>query len=256
MYIAAKIVRNELNTMQSIPRTVGMVRMLRGALLLATPLLWYSTQAHAECSRSDIDYYLDKGFTQAQVTALCSGDETSSRRGDNYEAYDDPVERYAREVEERRRSEESIYFIKSALVATNIEVTPEKLEYTRRFCIVGGNAYDAEARTRICPDVRYRVYFKDLKIGERKRKYLVVGRREIEVTGRIKRKMLHDLREYPTELRRQLLNAYRNATRDDGTFIPVRKDVPIHRVVDILHQYVREAAASKSQKSRTRPRKK
>ena len=205
-------------------------------------LLWCPMQAHAECSRSDVDYYLDKGFTQAQVTALCGGGETSPRRDRGYEAYDDPVDRQAREAEERRRGEENIYFIKSALAATDIEITPQKLEYTRKFCIVGGNAYDVEARTRLCPNVRYRVYFKGLEIGEQERKYLIVGRREIEVIGEIKHKMLHDLREYPRELRRQLLNAYKNATRAGATFIPVRKDVPIHRVVEILRQYIRAAA--------------
>ena len=197
--------------------------------------------AHAGCSRSDIDYYLDKGFTQEQVTALCSEGSSARDQGNRYRPYDDPAERYAREAEQQRRKDEKINFIKASVSAWDIELTPRKLEYTRKFCLAAGKTPEVEGRTRVCPNVRYRIYFKDLEVGAYERKYFFLGRREIEVKGKVKRKMLHDLREYPSDLRRELLGAYKHASRGDGTFIPVRRDAPIHRVTEILREYARRA---------------
>ena len=198
--------------------------------------------AQAECSRSDIDYYLDKGFTPEQVTTLCGEGKSSSRdEGGRYRAHDDPGERYAREFKQQRRKEEEVNFMKASISAWDIDITPAKLEYTRKFCLVAGKTPEVEGRTRVCPDVRYRIYFKDLEIGRYERKYFFLGRREIEVTGKVKRKMLHDLREYPSDLRRELLLSYKHASRGDGTSVPVRRDVPIQRVTEILRKYAHDA---------------
>lgn len=223
----------------------GLTRASGAALVLVASLA--GTQAQAACSRSDVDYYLDKGFTREQVTALCGEGESSPRRGeDRYDAFDDPVERRSREAEERRRADEEIFFIKSALAAKDIELTPRKLEYTRRFCISAGKTPEVEGRTRVCPDVRYRVYFQGLEVGDYERKYYFLGRREIEVTGKVQRKMLHDLQEYPSDIRRQLLAAYKHSTRKGATFIPVRRDVPIHRVTEILRGYAGRAGGERA----------
>ena len=211
----------------------------RAALLLAACL--FCASAQAECSREDVDYYLAKGFTHEQVAALCGGG-VSRERNEGYQGYEDPVERRSQEEEARRRREEEIYFLKSALNAWDVELTPKKLEYTRKFCLAAGKTPEVEGRTRVCPDVRYRIYFKGLEVLGFERKYWVLGRREIEVKGNVKRKMLHDLREYSSDLRRELLGAYRHATRKGATFIPVRRDVPIYRVVDILRKYARPAS--------------
>ncbi len=214
-------------------------RLVCNAVLLVAALL-LCAQAQAECSRSDVEYYLDKGFTHEQVTALC-GDNEPRRDETRYEAYDDPVERHTRETKERLQREEEVVFIKTALSAWDIEVTPDKLEYTRKFCLKAGKTPEVEGRTRVCPDVRYRIYFKGLKVGGYERKYLLLGQREVEVMGKVKRKMLHDLREYPSEMRRELLAAYKHRSRQGATFIPVRRDMPIHRVVEVLREYARRA---------------
>ncbi len=203
------------------------------------------TPAQAACSRSDVDYYLDKGFTREQITALCNDGEPSPPRGGNrHDAYDDPVEREVRETEKRRRKDEKIFFIKSALAAWDIELTPRKLEYTRKFCIAAGKTPEVEGRVRICPNVRYRIYFKNLEVGGYERKYYFLGRREVEVTGKVQRKMMHDFQEYPSDIRRQLIAAYKHATRKGATFIPVRKDVPIYRVTEILREYAQRATGA------------
>ena len=216
---------------------------MRAAAVLPFAAWFLCAQAQAACSRSDVDYYLDKGFTHEQVAALCGGPSGSDRPGGGrYEAYD-PPERQEREAERRRRDEEETAFIKQSLAAWDVELTPERITYTRKFCISAGKTPEVEGRTRLCPDVRYRVYFRGLEVGGYERKYFFLGRREVEVTGTVKRKMLHDLGEYPSDIRRQLRATYRHAIRSGATFIPVRRDAPIHRVVDILRKYARAATA-------------
>ena len=231
----------DMNTKASIKDSRFIKRVARVAVVAPFTAWVLCAQAEA-CSRSDIDYYLGKGFTHEQVAALCGSGSPPDNDRRRYEEEYDPPER---EAEGRRQREEEVAFMKNAIGAWDIELTPIKLEYTRKFCISAGKTPEVEGRTRLCPDVRYRIYFKGLDVGNYERKYFFLGRREIEVSGKIKRKLLHDLREYPSDLKRQLLAAYKNAGRDGGTFVPVRRDVPIHRVVDILRKYARFATAER-----------
>lgn len=201
-----------------------------------------SAQAQAACSRSDVDYYLDKGFTHEQVTALCGDRKPPPRRSRrDRDADDDSAGHETRETEERRSKDEEIFFIQNALAVQNVELTPRKLEYTRKLCLAAGKTPDVEGRTKVCPDVRYRIHFKNLKVGGYTRKYYLFGRREIEVTGKIQHKMKHDFSEYPSATRRQLLADYKYATRKGATLVPVRQDVPIYQVIEILREYAHRA---------------
>ena len=40
--------------------------------LLSLPLSIYTNSSYAECSRDDIDHYLDKGFTPEQIAGMCA----------------------------------------------------------------------------------------------------------------------------------------------------------------------------------------
>lgn len=196
-----------------------------------------ATQASAACSRDDVDYYLSKGFSREQVTAICEGSGGSGRQENTYQPYRNPQEEYARQEEQRRGKEEERTFMQKALKVWDVELTREKLEYTRRFCLSAGKAAEVNARTKVCPDVRYSVFFKGLKVGDYGRKYFFLGSREIQVSGTVERNMLHDLSEYPSEIRRELLASYEHASRQGGTAIPVLRDAPINRVIDILRKY-------------------
>ncbi len=227
--------------------TASATRLLRGVLPLAVWLL--CTQAQAACSKSDVEYYLDKGFSREQVARLCGGGSSSRRDdGKRYEAYDDPSERSVREAEKRRAQQEETFFIKNAIAGWDVVLTPRKLEYTRKFCLSAGKTPEVEGRTRVCPDVRYRIYFKGLDVGRYERKYFFLGRREIEIKGAVRRKMLHDLGEYPSDLKRELIAAYKNTTRKGATFIPIRRDVPIVRVTEVLRKYARRATERRREK--------
>ena len=165
---------------------------------------------------------------------MCSAGSSAQPEYRPYESRNEAEEQRISEAKER---EEDVLTMKTSIKGWDIDLTAERLAYTRKFCIAAGKTKEVEGRIRICPEVSYQVFFKGLKIGGHERKYFVVGQREIEVIGQVKRKLLHDLKEYPSDLRRELLASYKSRTSKAGTVIPIRQDVPLSRVMDILREY-------------------
>ena len=219
------------------------------AIALSTSVfLFYGPSAEAECSRNDVEYFLKKGFSREQVVAICEVakpkqlGETSEQSDEDYEAYDKKLESRLRIERKLQKEEDDTLLLKAAIAGEDIKITSDWLDFKSPFCIAAGNNPDVEARVRVCPQVLYRIYFKGLRVKEYERKYLVFGTREIEVEGTVKRKLLHDFKGYPAGIRAQLLDAYKAKVREDGTFIPVRKDYPVSRVQEVLRSYALRAS--------------
>ena len=209
-----------------------------------------TTGVAAACTRADVDYYLEKGLTREQVAAICgegpAPGRERDRRAQDHEAYDDAPKAGTRAERSRRERDENGAFLQSAVSAWDVEVTPRHLSYTRKLCLGAGANPEATTRIKICPEVRHRVYFAGLEVHGHQREFVLLGTREIEVTGKVKRKLLHDFDEYPSETRRRLIASYRARTRKDGTVIPIRKDYPMQRVYQILRTYARRASRAAS----------
>ncbi|MGU9978215.1 MAG: hypothetical protein ACNYNY_06045, partial [Candidatus Oxydemutatoraceae bacterium WSBS_2016_MAG_OTU14] len=141
--------------------------------------LFFGSVAMAECSRADVDYYLSKGFTQTQVTALCGGASDDRQ----YQSRDEKETEKQNRRTQIEQSREDVILVKTAIAAWDIELTPEKLAYTRKICVSVGQSKEVTGRTKACPDVRFEVFFKGLEMFPFRRKYFVVGQREIEVKG-------------------------------------------------------------------------
>ncbi len=205
--------------------------------------------ACAECSRDDVNYFLEKGFNRDQVAAICGGDSAPGARpgaANEYEGYGDSRRQQSRSEMLQQERQQDISLLQAAVSAWDVEVAPKHLTYTRKLCLGAGGSPEVAARVRICPEVRYRVYFKGLKVKGYQREYVLVGRREIEVEGKVKRKLLHDFEEYQPDIRRQLMGSYRARTRKDGTVIPIRKDYPMQRVYQVLRGYAARASRDPS----------
>ncbi len=216
-------------------------------ILVCAVALCAATGVASACSRADVDYYLEKGYTREQVAAICDeGRAPGGLRKRDYETYDDAREEEIRDDVRGRGRDGNIAFLQSAVSAWDVKATPRHLTYTRKLCLGAGGGREVTARIKICPEVRYRVYFAGLKVHGHQREFVPPGTREIEVEGKVKRKLLHDFDEYPPATRRQLLGSYRARTRQGGTAIPIRKDYPMQRVYQILRAYANRAAHAAS----------
>ena len=91
-------------------------------LLLVTCILLNNNYANAECKKEDVDYYLEKGFTTEQVTALCSGDLKTTTKKQEYKTFSDEyADEQDAEYVKKMRIERQVFF-KSALNAQNIKI--------------------------------------------------------------------------------------------------------------------------------------
>ena len=197
---------------------------------LLSCLLCVAAQAQAECAREDVQFYLDKGFTQEQVTKLCAPAAAAPARpaAKRYRAYaDEYVDREDTEYTARLRIEREV-FLRNSIEATDIRVNDGHLHYTRENCVSEGVEKDRAFGLKACPEVQFRIRLAELEIDaeEHKRRFLF-GLPLIRVTGRIERRALPGGFDHiPNEYNRKLLRA--KLERGPTTKIPLRRGVDFH----------------------------
>lgn len=217
--------------------------------LLLLGLIALCGTAQAKCSRADADYYLKKGLTRNQVAAICKKASATESSGDShYKAYDAASNRMRRE-ETTDHNRQQLALLKAAIRGRDVELTAKWLGYTNKLCITTVT-YDAATRTKICPKVKYRIYFRNLKIKKAEKAFFSFGQQNVDVKGKVKRKLLHNFEQYPSATRRQLLRVYKAKVRKGRTLIPIRKGYSPDQVSVALRHLVRQASAQKRKDSR------
>ena len=193
-------------------------------------LLCAAAQARAECAREDVQFYLDKGFTNEQVTKLCAaaGGAPARPEAGRYRAYtDEYVDRKDEEYTARLRIEREV-FLRNSIEATDIRVDGGSLYYIRETCVSEGVEKDRAFGLKACPEVQFRIRLAGLKIDEKehKRRFLF-GLPLVQVTGEVERRALPGGFDHiPNEYNRKLLRA--KLERGPTTKIPLRRGVDFH----------------------------
>ena len=148
--------------------------------------------SYAACEKSDINYYLEKGFTPEQITALCSDKIESKSKVDIYEAFSDE---YASETDEeyvrKMRIERQVFF-KSALGAQNIKIQRDKLSFQTYECARDGLAKPgSDFNKEGCATILNIVNLANITVSEKVFKEKVVfGNRSILVTGEVSSRII------------------------------------------------------------------
>ena len=189
-------------------------------LLFSAPLAW------AECSRDDIQFYLDKGFTTEQVTLLCSKPGGEEKK--KYRAYtDEYVDRQDQEYQVRMRVEREAA-LRNAIEATDIRLERGYLYYVRPQCVSEGVEKDRAFGLKSCPDIRYRIKLAGLEIDEKPyKKRFLFGQKMVRVIGEIKRQeMPGAFSDIPDEYWRNVLR--KRLEKGNSTKIPLRDGVDFH----------------------------
>ncbi len=196
--------------------------------------------AVAACTRSDVDYYLEKGFTREQVVAICTG---RSLPGDRVEPIPNhaPLAPTLSEPPVQKPAEDLEDFLRSAIDGYDVQLTDEALHYTRKTCIEYGPYNQFGIKTEACPDVRYSIAREGMEVRKIKQAMLIFGNYEVIVAGRIDRRIL-DLNRYKPALRPAI---QAHLERGNETLIPIRDGIPRERLEAVL----REIPAAKSVKS-------
>ena len=196
--------------------------------------------AVAACTRSDVDYYLEKGFTREQVVAICTG-RSLPKGGVEPIPNRAPLAPTLSEPPAQKPAEDLEDFLRSAIDGYDVQLTDEALHYTRKTCIEYGPYNQFGIKTEACPDVRYSIAREGMEVRKIKQAMLIFGNYEVIVAGRIDRRIL-DLNSYKPALRPAI---QANLEGGDEAVIPIRDGIPRERLEAVL----REIPAAKSVKS-------
>ncbi len=217
----------------------------------ASLLLFFAPFAWAECSRDDIQFYLDRGFTTEQITSLCS--EPVGEEKERYRAYtEEYVDRKDREYQMRMRLEREAA-LRSAIEGTDIRLERGYLSYVRPQCVSEGVEKDRAFGLKSCPNIRYRIKLAGLEVDENAyKKRFLFGQKMVRVVGEIRRQeMPGAFADIPDEYWRNVLR--KKLETGDSTKIPLREGVDFHfargalkDMVDFETERVRRLAKGQS----------
>lgn len=240
--------------------------VLAGILFAAYPLL-----SRADCSRSDVEFYLSEGFTPDQITALCtaaagnrnatgSGPQEYTNRSEppqpptQSEAASPKSDNKQEGAASGRQQEESpspaaalptgdpksasaAQLLQAAIKGRNISVTGESLRYTQDICISYEHyEYFPSTQVVVCPEVAVTIARRGLRVLGTENKAWALEGKFVKVSGDIEREILDTFRDKEPKERKLILDAFGSTPE---TRIRVEGDVALEGVVQALRQIAR-----------------
>ena len=199
-----------------------------------------STYLYADCSREDIEFYIDKGFTQEQITQLCAVTKNGGETAPDYTPYQQKVIIYKEGGGEApgikdgltKEEREAVNAIKTGGEITKLKVTPQTISYQAKTCILAANSPEFDQRYKDCVDVDFVIQRKDLLVSASGKKLLLFGSHYVLLEGEIDAKPKRNWDEYPIEIRRSLQRNFEWKENGKKTAFPVNSDYSVARIVN------------------------
>ena len=214
--------------------------------ILFLPFMLLSAYATAGCNKEDIQFYLDKGFTQEQITQLCGTSDSESSVPD-YKPYQQQVIIYKEGAEPdivdgfTRDERTAIKDLKLGADVTDLIVDQDKLQFTIRLCLAVQEGKEYNQRFKTCPEVFYDVARAGLTINASGKKFGFFGQPAIQIVGNIKSTPKQNFDDYPTQFKKQLKRHYDWKTRGNKVNVPIRGDFSVTRLFNALNVLAKEA---------------
>ncbi len=209
-----------------------MYKTLLLLILFAIPI-----ESISACTAETIQFYLDKGFSQEQITKLCAQSKSSEP---SYKPYQKPIVIYQEgggkaglSAEERRAINE----VKGAIDARSVDITDTSIDYIRNLCLLAGNSKSIDQRAKKCIDVAFSISRKGLTVENSGRGLLLFGQVELEVSSSeiVRKTVIADpWQAFSPDLRFALKRKYESSQTGNNTTIPIRRSASAGQVVNAL----------------------
>ena len=187
-----------------------------------------SSQANAACSRDDVNYYLDKGFSTDQIAVMCS--ESSAPVSETPKSEQQNSEQQAVSP----TADDNVLFLNRAIKAQKINLSSDSLNYTQKICIEYGEEDLSGFTPKVCPEVTYIISLKGLEVLDTGKKYGFYGAPEVRVKSSvIKRVIIGELKNMKREERELILEKFKKGFE---TAIPIRDDFSLEQVKQVLQE--------------------
>ena len=191
-----------------------------------------SSQANAVCSRDDVNFYLDKGFSTDQIAAMCSESSVPVSETPKSESKSE-----VQKTEQQTPStivDDNALFLKRAIKAQKINLSSDSLQYTQKICIEYGEEDLFGFTPKVCPDATYMISLKGLEVLDTGKKYGFYGTPEVRVKSSvIKRVIIGELKNKKREERELILEKFEKGFE---TAIPIRDDFSLEQVKQVLQE--------------------
>lgn len=200
------------------------------ASILAVFSMFIATDLMANnCTKSDIDYYLQRGFSHDQVLQLCGAAPAPNQvqyRGGTY-APPNPQMTALRE--------DQIY-LETALDAKNVKITPQNLTYSSKECAEFGPPNNPDLIEEACVTSRVTINFAGLQVIKTSTGLFLVKDAEFIVRGNIQREYL-DLASVRRQEKSEVLRLLPNTPKEVN--IPVRRGIDPKQVAAKFSKYIK-----------------
>ncbi len=206
---------------------------------------------YADCSKDDIEFYLDKGFTQAQITQLCtsSGDTGGSASNiPDYTPYQQKVIVYtegegpSKKDGLTKEERSALQTLKKGTDVYNLKVDPTNIKFTRRVCLITGNGRDIDYRYKDCPRVDFTIARENMIVDSAGKKFAVFGQGTVTIKGSVTPVLQGSFEDYPVEFRQGLERNFNWKEAKNETNIPVRGDFSITAVANAFRTLSSDSA--------------
>ena len=199
-------------------------------------LLVSCSQLWAGCTPDTINFYLEKGFTQEQITKLCAD---ASETAPTYQPYQKPIVIYqeggssGNSIEERRAATE----LKGSIDGRSVEVTDTHVNFIRKVCVRAGNSPEIDQRVNKCIDTAFSIARDGMRVNESGAGLLLFGQQSLQVSSsEVKRKYVtaDPWAEFTPDIRFLLERKYQSQEKGNITDIPLRKSSTPAQVVSAI----------------------
>ena len=216
------------------------IYLLTALSLLSISILFFSSNALANtCSKSDVDYYLQRGFTNDQVVQLCVGAVTNQSNNQRALISKKPIPAQPQLTQQGNQIREDQSYLSAALDASDVTMTNQGLTISPSECIDYGPSVgraSADLIETICVNTKLTINFTGMKIGKASRAILLVRDGTLNVKGNIQREFVGI-----NELRRQDRAAILETltTNPNEVSLKIRRGINPSSVGDRLKKYIK-----------------
>lgn len=191
--------------------------------------------ALAACDPDTVQFYLDKGFSQEQITALCVESNTATPE---YQPYQKPVVIYQQgdqigSIGSNTEEKRALAKLKNSLAARSVEITDTSINFIAPVCTVGGNSPEIDQRVKHCSDVAYSIARDKLEVIQGGQKFLAFGTKRLKISSsEIIRK--HTTADpwagYSPDIKYSLKNRYESQNSGNTMHLPLTNSADIDEV--------------------------
>lgn len=225
-------------------------KSLFSSTILLSSLLTVSSAWANACSKADIDFYLQRGFSHEQVVKLCSNApvmmqntpaQNPSTGNQQITPAVAPVQTKPSAVDStattttitapkpviKETSQADIIYFKTAIESDQVELTADALSYIFSGCIKYGEEDVAGFKEEACVKTLTTIKRKGLRVIKAQKGIVLIRDHALIVAGEIKREVL-DADKLKAKKRKAFLAEY--ALNPEQLNIPVRSGIDPHDV--------------------------